>query len=182
MTGGVLASRFPRPPGPVSSALDEIRIVAGSAEETEHEARRVALLARPWDPASCPPELRRRVYEWLHDVVAWINEDHTWRTDRVVPGCWDLHPHIVHELATVACLRWEASFARTPKALEEWHRVTLPTFLDRIARRIGETGCPPGRHQTNPGASRNQIYRASGDAGRQRSHRWDDAENQGLSR
>ena len=157
---GLLAAPFPAPPGVVATLLDELRIAANATDETEHESRRVALLPRPWEPSGCPPEIRRNVYAWLDEVVAWINEQHTWRTDRVIPICWDQHPHIVHELAAVACLRWEAMFARTPALLEEWHRVTLPGFLRGVAERIGETGCPPGRHQPAPGGARNALYRA----------------------
>jgi hypothetical protein len=107
----------------------------------------------------------------MDEVVAWINEEHTWRTYRVIPICWDLHPHVVHELATVACLRWEATYARTPAALEEWHRFTLPAFLSRIVDRIGDTGCPPGRHQPSPGMGRIAIYRDASESTRRRSQR-----------
>ena len=158
----LLAEPFPAPPGIIATVLDELRIAAAATDETEHEARRVALLPRPWEPSGCPPEIRRNVYGWLDEVVAWINEQHTWRTDRVIPICWDLHPHIVHELATVTCLRWEATFARTPAQLEEWHRVVLPGFLrghrgahwrDRLptrsasasSRRCSERPLSPGR-------------------------------------
>ena len=174
---GLMAKPFPAPPGVVASALDELRLVAGATDETEHEARRVALLERPWDPPACGPELRRNIYVWLDQVVAWINEEHTWRTDKVVPTCWDLHPHIVHELATVACLRWETTYARTPAAVEEWHRFTLPAFLTRIVDRIGTTGCPPGRHQPSPGMGRNAIYGDQVEAARRRSRRSVDAES-----
>lgn len=171
---GLIAAPFPTPPGVVASLLDELRIAAASTDEPDEECRRVALLPRPWDPPSCLPEIRQGMYSWMDEVVAWINEEHTWRTDRVIPICWDLHPHVVHELATVACLRWEASFARTPAPLEEWHRFTLTAFLARVAERIGETGCPPGRHQPSPGAGRNGIYRAPEEAHRRRQRRWTD--------
>lgn len=173
-TDGLMAAPFPEPPGVIARLLDELRLAAGAIDETEHEARRVATLPRPWDPASCPPEIRRNAYVWLDAAVAWINEEHTWRTDRVVPICWDLHPHLVHELATVACLRWEATFARTPAALEDWHRFTLPAFLARVVDRIGETGCPPGRHQPSPGEGRHAIYREGEEPGRRRTRRWQD--------
>jgi hypothetical protein len=173
---GAMAAPFPEPPGVVARALDELRVAVASTDETEHEARRVAMMPRPWDPSACGPELRRSVYLWLDSVTGWINEDHTWRTDRVVPICWDLHPHIVHELATVACLRWEATFARTPAALEEWHRFTLPAFLTRVVERIGDTGCPPGRHQPSPGIGRNSIYGDHAESARRRSRRSCDSE------
>ena len=147
---GLMAAPFPEPPGVIARVLDELRLAAAATDETEHESRRVAMLSRPWDPPSCPPEIRRNVYQWLDDVVAWINEEHTWRTDRVVPICWDLHPHIVHELATVACLRWEATFARTPAALEEWHRFTLPAFLRPCRGSDRRDGLPAGAAPAEP--------------------------------
>ncbi len=127
------------------------------------------MLPRPWDPPTCPSELRRLMYTWLDEVTAWINEEHTWRVDRVIPSCWVDHPHIVHELTTVACLRWEAEYAVSAAVLEEWHRYKLPMFLERIQQRIGSTSCPLGRHQPNPGDSRNGLYRGqSQSAGRRR--------------
>ena len=173
---GLMAQPFPAPPGVVGCALDELRLVAGATDETEHEARRVALLERPWDPPACGPELRRNIYVWLDQVVAWINEEYTWRTEKVIPTCWDLHPHIVHELAVVACLRCEATYSRTPVAMEEWHRSTLPAFLIRIVDRIGDTGCPPGRHQASPGMGRNAIYRTQTESAKRRARRWSDSE------
>lgn len=167
----LLAAPFPEPPGVVARVFDELRIAAVAVDESEHESRRVAMMPRPWDPPACPPELRRNIYVWLDGVVGWVNEEHTWRTDHVIPICWDLHPHIVHEIATAACLRWEATFARTPVALEEWHRYTLPAFLGRIVDRIGETGCPPSRHQPSPGTGRSAIYVDAAESARRRSRR-----------
>ena len=175
---GLMAASFPEPPGVIARLLDELRLAAAATDETEHESRRVAMLSRPWDPPSCPPEIRRNIHLWLDEVVAWINEEHTWRTDRVVPICWDLHPHIVHELATIVCLRWEATFARTPAALEDWHRFALPAFLARVVERIGETGCPPGRHQPSPGTGRNTIYCDHSESARRRRRRSADAETE----
>ena len=156
-----MAAPFPAPSPLVVDALDQLRIAAESPPESDLELRRVAMLPRPWDPASCPPELRELIYVWLDAVAGWINENLTWRTDRVVPICWPDHPHIIHELAIVACLRWEADHAVTAAVLEEWHRFTLPMFLDRLALRIGPTGCPPGKHQPHPGQSRNRLYRSA---------------------
>jgi hypothetical protein len=107
----------------------------------------------------------------VDEVVGWINEDYTWGVDRLIPVCWLDHPHIVHELATVACLRWIAGVAAHPGLLEEWHRTALPQFLDRICLRIGPTGCPPGRHQPQPGAGRNRLYRTE-TAQQERRHRF----------
>lgn len=177
---GLIVVRFPKPSNLVQRALDELRIVATAEDETDDEIVRVAALPRPWDPPTCSVELRRSIYTWLDAVVGWINEEHTWRTDRVVPSCWDQHPHVVHELATVAILRWETTTARTADGLEQWHRVTLPDFLKRISDRIGETGCPPGRHQPSPGQGRNAIYREEGECASRRDRRSLDAESPAL--
>jgi hypothetical protein len=156
--GQHMAAPFPEPSPIISGILDELRAAVVSPPETDLELRELAVLPRPWDPPSCGPDLRRLVYTWLDDVVAWVNTDHAWRPDRLIPGCWQDHPHIVHELATIACLRWEAALAVTPVPLEDWHRYALPTFLDRIAQRIGTTGCPPGKHMAPPANTRNTNY------------------------
>lgn len=169
-----MAKPFPHPSNVISSILDELRLASVLKPESRQEQLEVSMLPRPWDPASCPSDLRGLIYTWLDEVVAWINEDLTWRVDRVIPTCWTEHPHIVHELAVVACLRWEASHAVTPTAPEAWHRHTLPLFLDRLVRRVGTTGCPPGKHQVHPGASRNTYYR-EGSVGRRRRRLDDEA-------
>lgn len=171
-----MARPFPAPGRELEDAIDPLRRAAATLPLTEIEARSVAGMPRPWDPPSCPPELRRLIYVWLDEVVAWLNEDYTWRVESVVPMCWVDHPHIVHELATVACLRWETTFAVTPLLLEEWHRATLPGFLDRIAQRVGTTGCPPGRHQPHPGGGRNLLYREEPANGERRRRRTRDGE------
>ena len=172
-----MAVEFPTPSPVLAAVLDEMRIAAVAPPESQDELRRLATLPRPWEPASCQSELRNLIYIWLDDVVAWINEQHTWRVDRMIPICWAEHPHIVHELATVACLRWEAGYSVTPVGLEIWQRLTLPTFLDRIAQRIGPTGCPPGRHQPNPGGGRNALYRDGNAIEQRRQRRTDDCES-----
>ena len=138
-----MAARFPNPSPVVIAALDELRVAAVAPPESENELRRLAMLPRPWEPATCPGQLRRLIYVWLDEVVGWINEQHTWRVDCVVPICWAEHPHIIHELAPLACLRWETTYAVTPANLEEWHRYTLPMFLERIIQRIGQRAVPP---------------------------------------
>lgn len=153
-----MAVAFPAPSPIVVMALDELRLAAIQSPESTDELRRIAALPRPWDPASCPPSLRGHLWRWLDEVAGWINEEHTWRVDRIIPACWPEHPHIVHELGTVACLRHAAQYAVTPDVLEDWHRYTLPMFLDRVAQRVGPNGCPPGKHQPNPGAPRARVY------------------------
>jgi hypothetical protein len=154
-----LLAPFPIPSALVVGALDDLRLAVERPPEDRDELRLVAELPRPWDPPTCPPELQHYLWRWLADVVLWINEEHTWRVDRLIPICWAEHPHIAHELATLACQRFNAMYAVTPDPLEEWHRFALPAFLDRIAQRVGPTGCPPGRHQPSPGEARHVAYR-----------------------
>ena len=166
-----MAKAFPAPSPIVVGALDELRLATVSPPESLSELRTLATLPRPWDPPTCPTELRRLIYAWLDEVAAWINEEHTWRVERVIPICWVDHPHIVHEIATVACLRWETEHAASAAVLEDWHRYTLPMFLERVAQRLGPTGCPPGRHQPHPGDARNGLYCGEPEA-TQRRQRW----------
>ncbi|QLQ16338.1 MAG: hypothetical protein HZY73_12510 [Micropruina sp.] len=56
-------------------------------------------------------------------------------TAGLIPPCWPLHPHLVHEIAVLADQRRRASLDLTSSALEEWHRYGLPTFLDRLKGR-----------------------------------------------
>ena len=157
----LIAAAFPEPPPLIVGVMDDLRIAAERPPETREELRWLAEMPRPWDPPTCPASLQEQLWGWLDEVVAWINEEHTWRVDRLIPICWKEHPHIAHEVATVACLRFNATYAITPDALEDWHKYTLPMLLDRIAQRIGTTGCPPGKHQPNPGATRHEQHRRS---------------------
>jgi hypothetical protein len=156
---GPIAAPFPMPPPLIVGLLDELRLAAERPPESKEELRWLADMPRPWDPPSCPPSLHESLWRWFDEVAAWINEEHTWRVDRLIPICWKQHPHIAHELATVACLRFNAVYAVTPDVLEDWYKYTLPLFLDRIAQRIGSGGCPPERHQPCPGAARHDRHR-----------------------
>jgi len=172
---GLLAVPFPSPSPVLVAMMDELRLAASLPAETPSEARRVAMLPRPWDPACCPAELRNFIYVWLENVAGWINTEHTWRVDQMLPACWMEHPHVVHELAVVACERWEASYALSPGALEAWQHYTLPTFLDRATLRVGNR-CPPGRHQPHPGTARQELLADPAQATHRRARRRADEE------
>ena len=168
----MIAAEFPVPDRLVRHAFAQLR-VAKSGTHAERAAElgdvRPADLPRPWDPPSCPATLRSRVWVWLDRVSAWINHEYSWQFDRMIPSCWPAHPHIAHELAVVACLRYDAGCALSPDALEDWHRYALPGFLDRMAARLSSNGCPPGRHNDWPGRPRHQDFESA--AADQR--RWD---------
>ena len=45
-----------------------------------------ALLPRPWEPATClDPELRHELWEWLEEVVIWLNHEYTWDVSGLIP-------------------------------------------------------------------------------------------------
>lgn len=148
MTTPDLALAFPRPPQEVRAAVDQLRQV----EEAGLPLTGLHLLDRPWDPAACEPRLRAQLWPWLDRVAAWLNHAYAWQTAHAIPSCWPRHPHLVHELAVLACLRLTAADATGPHALEEWHRYALPAFHARMAERLG-IGCPPGRHLDWPARS-----------------------------
>jgi hypothetical protein len=92
-------------------------------------------------------------------VAIWINTQHLWGLDQPgIPQCWPWHPHLVHDLAVVASVRYLAQTALTPTALEDWHRHTLPDFLTRIAVRLDE-GCSTGHHTSRPREGRDRDHR-----------------------
>ncbi|WP_448642336.1 hypothetical protein [Geodermatophilus sp. URMC 63] len=148
MSDARIARPFPGPPPEVRRALDHLR----GADAIGLDPAGLTELHRPWDPAACPPGLRADLWPWLDDVAAWLNHTYAWQTASAVPSCWPAHPHLVHELAVLACLRVSAAEATTPHALEEWHRYALPGFTGRMGERLG-IGCPPGRHTDWPARS-----------------------------
>lgn len=148
MSAPELVRAFPPPPRWVRHALEQLR----QAESAGIEPAGLQLLDRPWDPATCSPHVRRELWPWLDDVAAWLNRTYAWQTAHAIPSCWPAHPHLVLELAVLACLRVAAADATGPHALEEWHRYALPGFGQRMSERLG-IGCPPGRHVDWPARS-----------------------------
>jgi len=154
ITGG-----FP-PPGPlVRHAYSELDLARAGTKEQKAALGKLSVLPRPWDPPSCPPALRTQIWAWLDQVADWINHEYVWQPDRFIPSCWPAHPHIAHELALIADLRRTAGYAFTADALEDWHRFTLPLFLDRVASRMG-TCCGPAKHDEWPAAGRYREFRS----------------------
>ena len=154
MTDILLAPPFPRPPRWVRHALEMLR----QAELSGLEPSAYGLLDRPWDPATCSPQVRRELWSWIDDVAGWLNYTYAWQTTHVVPSCWPAHPALVRELAVIACMRAAAADATVPHPMEEWHRYALPGFYARMNERQG-MGCPPGRHVDWPARSWDADYR-----------------------
>jgi hypothetical protein len=163
---GPITVEFPAPTKLVSAAFAELQLARSDdpADKVAKPAQApLSELCRPWDPPTCPPTLRRDLWRWLDQVAGWINHQYGWQADRIIPSCWPAHPHIVHELAVVASLRAAAGHTLTADAMEDWHRYTLPGFLDRMTTRLGGTPCPPGAHKPWPGASRHADYEKAAD-------------------
>lgn len=128
---------FPAPGEKVRLAYRELHIAVNGSEEQKRGLGNHALLPRPWEPASClDPGLRIGLWEWLEEVVIWLNHDYCWDVAGLIPSCWPSHPHLVHEIAVLADQRRRAGLAMTSDALEEWHRDCLPAFSDRMRGRL----------------------------------------------
>ncbi len=149
---------FPQPTRLVSTAFTQLRVARSGDEYAMADLGPFGDLPRPWDPPTCPPSLRHELWVWLDAVAGWINHDYSWQADNCIPGCWPAHPHIVHELAVLAALRFEAAHALSPDSLEEWHHYALPGFINRMTDRLGGNGCPPAKHHDWPAAGRHRDY------------------------
>ena len=154
----LLATPFPTPPGAVLQALHLLEVRGRGDPDEMAAAGNLENLPRPWDPASCPNELREAVWEWCDEVAEWLNHEYVWRPTQMIPLCWPQHPHIARELAVLAILRWGAEESLTPEPTEEWHRYTFPMFNDRLTTRLGESACRTGKHVDWPAEGRYAAF------------------------
>lgn len=168
---GRISEPFPAPPPVISRLFDDLALAINLTEQIARggpgadSAREIlatlgdpTTMPRPWDPARCPPSIRRELWRWYEDAVIWLNHGYGWSLTRTIPACWPEHPHLGHEIPVLITLRWQAAIAMTPAALEDWHRWSLPMFLTRLTEQIGTNGCPPGRHQHWPAEQRHQTH------------------------
>jgi len=154
---GILAE-FPTPPGGIGRALELLAILRRGDPDEIAAAGDLADLPRPWEPTTCPADLRESVWDWCDQVAGWLNHDYAWRPTQTIPPCWPHHPHLARELAVLAFLRHAAEEATSPALMEEWHRYTLPLFIDRMGNRLGESGCRTGKHVDWPAQARHAAY------------------------
>ncbi|QZN87076.1 hypothetical protein [Cellulomonas sp. C5510] len=156
---------FPRAGRRIEHAYTELDLAAGSGtRQQQNVLGDPRLLARPWDPASCvDPQLRAQIWQWLEQVVTWLNHEYAWDPDSMIPSCWPRHPHLVHEIAVLADFRRRAGLAVTADALEEWHRYALPAFTDRMRQRLRQH-CQDSDHEVWPAQGR--YTRHQGDESR----------------
>ncbi|WP_232550088.1 hypothetical protein [Propioniciclava soli] len=134
-----LVKAFPTPDTPpLRAAYRDLYLAAeGTAAQKRHLGD-PADLPRPWDPATCrDPLLRQDVWDWLEAVVAWFNREYVWDPNAgMIPACWPLHPHLVHEIAVLADQRRRAGMTTTSDLLEDWHRYAVPAFTERMRTRM----------------------------------------------
>ncbi|MCA0307410.1 MAG: hypothetical protein LCH87_08635 [Actinobacteria bacterium] len=150
----LLAQPFPLPDTPKLKAAYDDLYAAASGVATRI-GRDPAVLPRPWDPPSCiDPKLRQELWDWLDKVVDWFNTEYVWdhTGGAIIPACWPLHPHLVHEIASLADQRRRAGIDLTSNSLEEWHRYTVPDFTERLKQRT-RTLCDE-EHKPWPARSR----------------------------
>ncbi|HEY3408718.1 MAG TPA: hypothetical protein VGK53_11165 [Propionicimonas sp.] len=177
-----LVRAFPMPLRPhLRAAYEDLYLVTSGDEKTKRRIGNPAGLPRPWDPPTCKsPELRRELWDWLDQVVDWFNTEYVWDPagGALIPPCWPLHPHLVHEIAALADQRRRASIDTASNSLEEWHRYTVPAFTDRLKLRTRSL-CEE-EHKPWPGRARQNRY--SGAAAAQERRAAFDADIANLSR
>lgn len=128
---------FPEPGRGLTHCYRELHLAANGTAEQKKALGDLRMLPRPWDPTSIrEPQLRRELWTWLDQVVAWLNLEYVWDIVGIIPPCWPQHPHLVHEIAVLADQRRRAGLGFTSDALEEWHRYALPAFSDRLRTRL----------------------------------------------
>ncbi len=128
---------FPATGPLIDLAYRELHLAVNGTPQERREIGDPSQLPRPWEPATCrTPELRQQLWQWLDDVVTWLNHEYTWDTEHMIPSCWAEHPHLVHEIAVIADQRRRAHLDPTSNSLEEWHRYCLPAFTDRMRTRL----------------------------------------------
>lgn len=159
MAGHPLIRPFPMPSTPgLQRAFHDLFLAENGNDRKRRLVGDPARLPRPWDPATITdPSLRAEAWDWLDQVVCWFNAEYVWDpTLGVIPACWPRHPHLVHEIATLADQRRRAGIATSSDQLEDWHRYCVPAFLERMRARI-KTQCD-GDHTPWPARGRHTRH------------------------
>lgn len=158
-TADLVVAPFPTPGDQVINAFKEMEQLAVGSTAHRKSLNNGEALPRPWIPATCTTanDLREQLFEWLDQVVMWLNQHYTWDTTKMIPPCWLMHPHIVNELAVLASRRRVAENGYVSDALDEWHHQDLPEFFERLRSRLGHA-CDDGQHAPWPGNPRYRTY------------------------
>ena len=133
-----LVQSFPMPSERVRQACWDLYLSEDGTDEQKERLGEADLLPRPWDIATCTDaDLRRDVWHWYEAFVAWFNHEYVWDPAAgMIPPCWPQHPHLVHEIGVLADQRRAIALATNSNSLEEWHRYSVPDFLERLRDRI----------------------------------------------
>ena len=152
-----LVRAFPTPGSLLGSAYRDLYLAAEGSDNQKATIGDPTLLPKPWDPPTCRnPHLRAELWAWLDQVVLWLNHEYVWDPEGMIPPCWPHHPHVVHELAVLADQRRRVGISVDSNGLEEWHRYTLPGFLERARARL-KSHCDQD-HQPWPARGRSSRH------------------------
>ena len=149
-----LVQPFPMPSERIRLTYWDLHLSEEGNPAQQKRLGRADLLPRPWDIATCTdPDLRRDVWDWYEAVVTWFNHEYVWDPAAgMIPPCWPQHPHLVHDIGVLADQRRLVALATNSNALEEWHRYSVPAFLERLHDRVS-LHCDD-RHQAWPARAR----------------------------
>ncbi len=154
---GALVRAFPTPGPLLGTAYRDLYLAAEGSDNQKATIGDPTLLPKPWDPPTCRnPHLRAELWEWIDEVVLWVNQEYVWDPEGLIPPCWPHHPHLVHELAVLTDQRRRVGISLDSNGLEEWHRYSLPGFFDRLRARL-KAHCDQD-HQPWPARSRDFRY------------------------
>ncbi len=106
-----------------------------------------------WNWSELDDAEARGVWLTLFDFVAYFNARYGARDEHRIPPCWALHGALVEEITTLCWTRHEAFVvAGSPSEAQAWHHRSLPGFLDRLGRWLGEgqRECQIGAHVGEP--------------------------------
>ncbi len=161
MTDQPLAQPFPMPTSElIRAAYWNLYLSENGTQAQKDRLGDAALLPRPWDIATCTsPDLRRDLWEWYENVVTWFNHEYVWDPAAgLIPPCWPQHPHLIHDIGVLADQRRIIATATNSNSLEEWHRYSVPAFLERLHDRTRQH-CDD-HHQPWPAKARYARHQA----------------------
>lgn len=156
-TSALAVLPFPIPGPQLRYLYRHYNLLAAATDAEQQKLRDRGINARPWDPATLGTSAQRlELWRWLEDVVLWFNHEYAWDTSQVIPDCWPEHPHLVHEIASLADERYRAALAYNGGFLADWHRQSVPLFLNRMRDTI--RGHCEERHQAWPARARHARH------------------------
>ena len=137
--GGAPSLGFPHPPGPLVAYGRTLTVHRVGKDADKAKVPPLDRTPRPWVPETMAEEVLLQALAWWDAVSEWINASFLWQVQqaRAIPPCWPHHPHLVHELPVLAWSRYTAGEALEVSPMEDWQRYALPSFLNRLADRLG---------------------------------------------